>query len=463
MVTVEALVNSRAQTVLDGIRPRLQNRSVSSVRAAISFLMESGAREIDRDVRRLIRAGLPVTIVFGDDFHLTQSAALARLMSAGCDLRLFTGESNDGFHPKVWLLDYVDGTRTAIVGSSNLSRGGLVTNVEASALIEGVASETQSFEELWDEILAQSHDFTAQDLKAYKDSEKAAAVPPPRRRRRAPTPNAPNVRQHVERWQAYIARPHRLGSSEQWRGWYLVPEQGQLNEAKFVELGRILAALRAQPQYVRDGSLSLGTGAQGVRNAVQALAAGGVTTHHPYTDRQRRDLFVRQQRLYLQTFGWLEQLDQHTFRVTPAGVRFEQAKSARQRSRLFTDAISLKKWPFGPIAFYPFLLDLLRLVPDQRLYYDELNLIVIHTYHRSELFGIANLVAEYRALSDTGRAHLHGWADQRLRRLLSAHAGHTAYGRYRRKVADLMVAFGSTTQVVFHPDADEDRSYVRLK
>ena len=463
MVTVDALSNSDHQTLLSVLRSRLRPGTVQSVRAAISYLMVSGTHEIRRDLKALIDSGVTVTIIFGDDFHLTQSAALSSLMGIGCELRLYASETHVGYHPKLWLIDCAGGSRTVIVGSSNLSRGGLVANAEAGVLLAGPAAELNAFEDVWTGFYVDSHEFTADDLKSYKDSEAAAAVRAPRKPGRAPTGlPAPQVRRHVDRWQRYISDGYRIGRAERWRGWYLVPEQGQLTDSKLVEMGRILAAIQRRPEHRREGWLSLGTDATGVTNAVEVLRAAGVTTQHSFTDLHRRDLFVRQQRLYLQTFGWLEQIDMNRFRVTPSGESFRKATSARQRSRLFTDALALKKWPFGPLAFYPFLVEILERVPDRRLYYDEMNLIVIHSYHRSELAGIVNLVTEYRALDEPQRVALHNWADQQLRGLLDANAGNTAYGRYRRKIADLMVAFGSATQVEFHRAPSEDRSYLRL-
>lgn len=424
--------------------------------------MSSGVRELEHDLERLVKSQVPITIVFGDDFHLTQSGALSRLMSIGCELRLYADEARVGYHPKLWIIDYMDDTRMVIVGSSNLSRGGLVSNAEASVVMHGTSAELDAFEEIWSSFADNAHEFTAADLMSYIDSETATAVPPPRRGRVSAREMVDEIQRHIERWQRFIAHPHRIGQSERWRGWYLVPEQGQLTEAKLKELGQILRALRERPQYRGEGMVSLGTDATGVANAVTALRSAGVTTAHPFSDRQRRDLFVRQQRLYLQTFHWLEEVDREHFRITRPGERFLGAQTDIKRAHLFTEAMSLKKWPFGPLAYYPFLQDLLARVPDRRLYYDEMDLIVIHSYHRAELTGIANLVTAYRGLPDQLRIQLRNWADRRLRAKLQAHAGGTAYGRYRRKIADLLVAFGTTTGLEYVAVAPEDRSYVQL-
>jgi hypothetical protein len=91
-----------------------------------------------------------------------------------------------------------------------------------------------------------------------------------------------------------------------------------------------------------------------------------------------------------------------------------------------------------------------------------MNLIVIHSYHQAELPGIVNLLAAFRGLSPTQRDRIVRNADASLRTLLAAHAGGTAYGRYRRKLADLMVAFGTTTRLRYVAGVSEDLSYIEL-
>jgi phosphatidylserine/phosphatidylglycerophosphate/cardiolipin synthase-like enzyme len=403
-----------------------------------------------------------MTVVFGDDFRLSESEALSILMGLGCQLRLHSSEAYPGFHPKIWIIDYSDGKRAVVIGSSNLSRGGLMANAEANVVLEGAVEELAIFDELWQAFILGSRVFSYADLENYVDSERTIAVPNRTTITMWSVPVSVDlIRNHIERWQRFIMDPYRIGQAERWRGWYLVPEQGQLTPEKLVELANVLNVMMARPQFVQDHVIAFGTDSTGVANAVAVLQGAGITAQHTFTDRHRRDLFIRQQKLYLQTFGFIRQVEPHTFEITTAGAAFARAQSAVQRIRLFTDALSHKQWPFGPINFYPFLCHVIDRVPERRLYFDEMSLIVIHTYHQAELEGIVNLVAAYRRLSDNLRNSLAMEADHRLRELLAQYAGGTAYGRYRRKVADLMVAFGSTVGFQYIEAATEDRSYIK--
>jgi HKD family nuclease len=463
MIAADAVGNAEGETTWDSLRGMLRAAAVSSVRCAVSYVMSSGVAIARQEIKRVVDSGLPMTVVFGDDFRLSESRALASLMRVGCDLRLYSGETHPGYHPKMWIIDYDDNSRAVLIGSSNLSGGGLQGNAEANVLLSGSIEELDGFDALWASFHDDSHVFTDKDLASYVDSERTAAVP---HRAAAASTSAAQaaslVRAHIDRWQRFIEEPHRIGQHERWRGWYLVPEQGQLTIHMLNTLAAVLRQIPARPEYPRVGSISLGTDSAGVTNAAAILRGARITTLGRYSNRQRRNLFVRQQRLYLQTFGFLESVNGSTFRITPAGEAFQTARSNSRRVALFTEALSLKKWPFGPIAFYPFLLEVIERVPDRRIYYDEMNLIVIHSYHHAERQGIVNLVAAYRGLPAADRERLLLEADQNLRGLLGRHAGGTAYGRYRRKLADLMVAFGTTTPLRFVDADPEDRSYIEL-
>lgn len=424
--------------------------------------MQSGSSIIRNDLSDLLAGETDVTVVFGDDFRLSESAALKSLMDLGCSLRLYANEGYPGFHPKMWLIDYSDDARAAVIGSSNLSRGGLISNAEANVILEGPNHELAEFDIFWHAVMSASHQFTDADLESYVDSERTAATPPKTATATSSVgATAQLVREHIARWQRFIKHPDRIGQSERWRGWYLVPEQGQLTPAKLLELSKVLNVILTQPEYAQEGFIQFGTDSAGISNAVAVLDQVGITTQHTYTDRKRRDWFVRQQGLYLKTFEFTREIARQRFEVTTLGLNFAEAQSDQERQRLFTIAMSRKQWAFG-LTFYPFLRQIIDRVPERRLYYDEMSLIVIHSYHQAEMQGIVNLVAAYRGLPDDVRSSVSEDADHHLRQLLDQYAGDSAYGRYRRKVADLMVAFGATVGFRFVTADLEERSYLEL-
>jgi len=115
--------------------------------ATVAFVKRTGLLAIRDEISGLLVRGGSVKLVYGVDFHITDPAALR----SGNELKeRFTGfrhfvfynpALNDlpPFHPKVYLAR--NGSHcVAIVGSSNLTKGGLNSNVEACVRIEGTAS-----------------------------------------------------------------------------------------------------------------------------------------------------------------------------------------------------------------------------------------------------------------------------------------------------------------------------------
>jgi hypothetical protein len=107
----------------------------TQISIAMAFAHQSGWNLLRQSVKS---SGTDVRLVAGASFFQTEPAVLrdwAELFSS--DARLYTGNSCT-FHPKVIV---VDGVRPfAIVGSSNLSRGGLMSNVECCVYVKLTSS-----------------------------------------------------------------------------------------------------------------------------------------------------------------------------------------------------------------------------------------------------------------------------------------------------------------------------------
>lgn len=110
----------------------------------VAFARESGFAMISDVVRERIAAGMSATFVVGVDFYQTEPALILDLMKLGKtaanpnDVKVYMGAENAicTMHPKVYVFGGADAT-TAIVGSANMTQGGLAGNWELSALIQG--------------------------------------------------------------------------------------------------------------------------------------------------------------------------------------------------------------------------------------------------------------------------------------------------------------------------------------
>ncbi len=113
-------------------------RGASSARVAVAFAKGSGFAAAPSFEDMAARGGR-VELLAGVDFQLTDLAAIQRFERPPSAARVYFHPDHSGqtiFHPKVYLAES-DSLATAIVGSSNLTLGGLTDNVEANILIRG--------------------------------------------------------------------------------------------------------------------------------------------------------------------------------------------------------------------------------------------------------------------------------------------------------------------------------------
>lgn len=108
---------------------------------AIAFVKTTGLRLIEKALKKSLERGGKMEFIVGLDFHLTDGEALQFLASMkGNGVSLFCyGEPARAvprtFHPKLYLLSRGEKV-TALVGSSNLTEGGLEKNIEVNVLID---------------------------------------------------------------------------------------------------------------------------------------------------------------------------------------------------------------------------------------------------------------------------------------------------------------------------------------
>lgn len=123
----------------------------------VAFAKSSGWNLIKKAVEKRAAKGLTATFVIGLDFYQSDPAvlrAIRRLRSlaaaAGGEIKLYMGQegSRHTLHPKVYWFNGAGG-QALIVGSANMTWGGLSGNHELSALLSGSAAKQQAWLEEW--------------------------------------------------------------------------------------------------------------------------------------------------------------------------------------------------------------------------------------------------------------------------------------------------------------------------
>lgn len=124
------------------INQELQN--AQSARIAIAFLKYSGIKVIEKSLNQCLKNNGSVEIIAGLDFKTTDPQSmhyLIQLQKSKPNLKFYcygdkdANKNNIVFHPKIYLFQGKRET-TGIVGSTNLTRGGLMTNFEANVIFK---------------------------------------------------------------------------------------------------------------------------------------------------------------------------------------------------------------------------------------------------------------------------------------------------------------------------------------
>ncbi|CBJ50463.1 phospholipase D-like domain-containing protein [Ralstonia solanacearum] len=120
----------------------------------VAFAKTSALNDMMKELEKALIRGLKARFAIGLDFYLTEPDLLRKLRKLGKDhaLELYLSDSSETFHPKIYAFQSREHC-SVLVGSANLTHGGLSRNYEASALISDangalMASVIQHFDEL---------------------------------------------------------------------------------------------------------------------------------------------------------------------------------------------------------------------------------------------------------------------------------------------------------------------------
>lgn len=136
--------------IADELNARLSDHNYRSFRCAVAFARWSGLHLIDTELRAFADRGNQIDCLIGVDLGGTTIEALTYLSELpNSRVRVVrSGIPYVVFHPKVYAFEN-DQDWCAIVGSSNLSTGGLYSNVESYVLLEGKADDHDVVEQLF--------------------------------------------------------------------------------------------------------------------------------------------------------------------------------------------------------------------------------------------------------------------------------------------------------------------------
>ena len=124
------------------VKQEMQN--ANNVQIAVAFLKYTGIKVIEKSMKQCLDSGGSLELIAGLDFKTTDSQALKYFInlkkeysnvSFYCFGDKKENKTNIVFHPKIYLFEKGRET-TGIVGSANMTRGGLMTNFEVNTVFK---------------------------------------------------------------------------------------------------------------------------------------------------------------------------------------------------------------------------------------------------------------------------------------------------------------------------------------
>ncbi|MTI64979.1 MAG: NgoFVII family restriction endonuclease [Firmicutes bacterium] len=113
--------------------PYIKNaiKKAEKIDIIVSFLMESGVKYLQNDLKYIVDKDIPIRIITGNYLNITQPSALYLLKSIlgeKADIRFYS-DSSRSFHTKAYIFEYKDGG-DIFIGSSNISKSAMTSGIE---------------------------------------------------------------------------------------------------------------------------------------------------------------------------------------------------------------------------------------------------------------------------------------------------------------------------------------------
>ncbi len=371
----------------------------------VAYVQQTGVNLLQSPLARIGRA---VRLICSLDMDVTDPAAIKNLMAMGVKVKVYRMDRGT-MHAKLWLFKEAHGHWQCIVGSANLSAGGLRNNVEASArLIESenpdaLAMARRIFGFLWNSDGCD--ELTDRDIDTWISSRRERRKMISRIRQIQSKAKQPStgaqvkvLREFVKGWIDIGVHEKTTGSGvtgKMWRGWYIIPDQGYVDDALMNRLHGICQIMHRADGGAIDIS-------QPVKPPLDAILK--ITEEKLLRSKRKmplRSLFVRQEKNYLTHFEFARhpvkpggKPDKKILALTEYGAQFARAGNVREQKQIYTAA--MQQYVYNGLPLLEFTHGLLREIDKINL--TEFSFFANHAYAIGEVGNIAALIQMYRNL-----------------------------------------------------------------
>ncbi len=382
----------------------------------------------------------PTKLLCSLDMGITQLSGIKKLIENGVDVRVY--QSNTGtFHPKIWLFGKNKTNWKMLIGSANLTRAALIDNVEASVLVEEQNTTSNAlmfFNYLWDSENSSAISIDEVNSLQEKINERKAFKNKPAKivhdSNQDDDEKIEILFEYVKSW-IDIPKYASKGISSLWRGWYVIPDQGYVDDANIKHLKSYLS-------FIGSG-ITLGDSSND-ENYLKLLDRFEINSNFQRENLKTsmHGLFIRQAKNYLLKFDWCYhpikengKLDKKILCLTDLGVQVNQCDNLDDVKKLYSDYFF--NFSFNGLAIVIFTKRLLQKLDYLTL--DEFNYFVIHAYNEDDFDIVVNLIKVYRAISnpDTFQAQVKNYFDK-----IKEPTGKTVYGNYTKSIKHTISVIG---------------------
>ncbi|MDD9875076.1 MAG: phospholipase D-like domain-containing protein [Gammaproteobacteria bacterium] len=413
----------------------------------VAYIQQGGVALLQNSLDRI---GHAVRLICSLDMDVTDPSALKALMVKGVKVKIYR-MGRVTMHAKLWLFQDARGCWRCIVGSANLSAGGLRNNVEAGVGLtesenpDALAQARNFFGVLWNS--ERCSELTGRDIDAWISGrrERREMIARIRRLQNQAKPLSDSARVNVLRkfvkgWIDIGVHEKTAGAGvtgKMWRGWYIIPDQGYIDHALMNRLHRI-----CQIMLRAGGVIDISKSVQPPLDEILEITTEKL--QRPKHKMNPRDLFIRQEKNYLVHFEFARnpaknngRPDIKTLVLTEYGAQFAGAASAQEQKRIYT--ASMQQYAYNGLPLLKFTRKLLD--EADKIDLTEFSYFANHAYSIGEVNNIAALIRMYRHLPGARKTSFEEEMNDYFRAKLE-HTATNVRGNYDKSAKHTMSALG---------------------
>lgn len=335
----------------------------------------------------------PTKLLCSLDMGITQLSGIKKLIDNGVEVRVY--QSNKGtFHPKVWLFGKDKKNWRMLIGSANLTSAAFIDNVEASVLVEEENTTSNAvtfFYHLWNEKNSSTINIDEVNSLQKNINERKAFKNKFAKIIQEEGEKIEVLLEYVKSW-IDIPKYNSKGISSLWRGWYVIPDQGHINDLYIRNLKDYLP-------FIGKG-ITVGEGSND-KNYSKLLDKFKSNSNFQRQNLKTsmHGLFTRQAKNYLLKFDWCYQPDRNTLCLTDLGEQINRCSNSNLTCIKKKYSEYFHNYSFNGLTIIKFTKQLLNIL--EYLTLDEFNYFVVHAYSDDDLDVIVDLIKVYRSLSSS--------------------------------------------------------------